>query len=338
MNQRKKRAFTICGAACFIIACYLGYSIIGNAVGAENETAIYINATDKADDVFSKLENEAKVSHIGQLSLMSKIGGYKVKAGRYVITPGMNIVRIYRNLSRGAQTPLKLTIPSVRTKEKLAAYLGEKLMADSATVMEAIDKAAESGEYGMNNENIICLFVPNTYEVYWTISADDFIKKMKKEFDNFWNEERSAKAKSAGMNPCEVMTMASIVDEETANNGEKPMVAGMYINRLKTGMPLQADPTVKFALGQFELKRIYNNMLSVDSPYNTYRNTGLPPGPIRIPSVAGIDAVLNHVKHNYVYMCAKEDLSGTHNFAVTYAEHLQNARKYSAALEKLGIK
>ena len=140
------------------------------------------------------------------------------------------------------------------------------------------------------------------------------------------------------MTPVEVITMASIVDEETANDAEKPMVAGMYVNRLKAGMPLQADPTIKYAWRRFDLRRIYNKLLFIDSPYNTYRNTGLPPGPIRIPSVAGIDAVLNHIHHNYMYMCAKEDFSGTHNFAVTYDEHLKNAAKYSEALNRRGIK
>jgi UPF0755 protein len=164
------------------------------------------------------------------------------------------------------------------------------------------------------------------------------MKRMQKEHDNFWNADRQAKAQAIGLTPNEVCTLASIIDEETANNGEKPMIAGMYLNRLKTGMPLQADPTIKFALKDFALKRIYHNMLTIDNPYNTYRNAGLPPGPIKIASVAGIDAVLNRVDHNYLYMCAKEDFSGTHNFAATYQEHLRNASKYARALNQRGIK
>lgn len=161
---------------------------------------------------------------------------------------------------------------------------------------------------------------------------------MKKESDSFWNAERRGKAQAIGLTPVQVITLASIVDEETASDQEKPMVAGMYYNRLKTDMPLQADPTVKFALGDFSLKRIYNYMLSFNSPFNTYKNKGLPPGPIRIPTIAGIEAVLNLTHHDYLYMCAKEDFGGTHNFARTYAEHLQNAAKYSQALNKKGIK
>jgi UPF0755 protein len=168
--------------------------------------------------------------------------------------------------------------------------------------------------------------------------VERLIEKMKTESKFFWNAERTRKAKALGLTPDEVITLASIVDEETANNAEKPMIAGMYYNRYRQDMPLQADPTVKFALKDFEIKRIYNNMLDVESPYNTYRNKGLPPGPIRIPSVAGIDAVLNLVKHNYLYMCAKEDFSGYHNFAVTNAQHAANARRYQQALNQRGIR
>ena len=164
------------------------------------------------------------------------------------------------------------------------------------------------------------------------------MERMAKEHDAFWNDERRQKASAMELTPNEVSTMASIIDEETANNSEKPMIAGMYYNRIKAGMPLQADPTIKFALKDFGLRRIYHKLLTIDSPYNTYKNNGLPPGPIKIASISGIDAVLNHVDHDYLYMCAKEDFSGTHNFAKTYEEHLENAARYSAALNKRGIK
>ena len=184
----------------------------------------------------------------------------------------------------------------------------------------------------------MALFIPDTYEVYWNISIDKLMEKMVKGNQHFWNQQRTQKAKAMGLSPVEVATLASILDEETANNAEKPMIAGMYYNRLKAGMPLQADPTVKFALKDFALRRIYNKLLQTDSPYNTYKNTGLPPGPIKIASIAGIDAVLNHVRHDYLYMCAKEDFSGTHNFAKTYQEHLNNAGRYTKALNQRGIK
>ena len=191
---------------------------------------------------------------------------------------------------------------------------------------------------GYDTATVAALFVPNTYDIYWNVGLDRLMERMEKENQKFWNDERHGKAEAMGMTPVEVATMASIIDEETANNAEKPMIAGMYYNRLKAGMPLQADPTIKFALKDFALRRIYHKLLYIDSPYNTYRYEGLPPGPIKIASIAGIDAVLNHVDHDYLYMCAKEDFSGTHNFARTYQEHLQNAARYTKALNERGIK
>ena len=188
------------------------------------------------------------------------------------------------------------------------------------------------------------MFIPNTYDIYWNVNINKLLDRMKKESNRFWNTDRKAKAQQLKLSPNEVITLASIVDEETANNGEKPMIAGMYYNRLMlrnaeypNGMPLQADPTIKFAWKDFGLRRIYNKLLTIKSPYNTYVNTGLPPGPIRIASIAGIESVLNLKHHDYLYMCAKEDFSGTHNFARTYAEHKVNAAKYTAALNQRGI-
>ena len=201
-----------------------------------------------------------------------------------------------------------------------------------------IYRRLKNGQQSSLNLTIPEARTPNTYDIYWNVSIDGFLERMKKEHDRFWNAERTTKASFHGLKPNEVATLASIIDEETANNDEKPMIAGMYINRLKKGMPLQADPTVKFALKQFGLKRIYNKLLRTDSPYNTYIHEGLPPGPIKIASIKGIDAVLNAVNHDYLYMCAKEDFSGTHNFAKTYPEHLQNAEKYTKALNERGIK
>ena len=231
-----------------------------------------------------------------------------------------------------------LTMPEARTMPQLAARLSAKLMLDSASIANAITSNEYCKQLGYDTATIASLFVPNTYEVYWNTDLDKFMQRMVKEHDNFWTEERRQKASRLGLSPEKVCTLASIIDEETANNAEKPMIAGMYLNRLKAGMPLQADPTVKFALQNFSLKRIYHNHLSVNSPYNTYKNIGLPPGPIKVASIKGIDAVLNRVQHHYLYMCAKEDFSGTHNFAVTYQEHLKNAARYSDALNQRGIK
>jgi UPF0755 protein len=210
-------------------------------------------------------------------------------------------------------------------------------MIDSIDIANLLTEKSILQEYNFTKQTLPALFIPNTYQVYWNISAKDFLNRMFKEYKRFWTEERQNKAKAIGLTPIEVSILASIVEEETNNKSEKPMVAGLYINRLKKGMPLQADPTVKFAWQDFTLRRITNKHLTIDSPYNTYKIIGLPPGPIRIPSPEGIDAVLNYSKHNYLYMCAKEDFSGTHNFASTLSEHNRNARKYWDALNKRKI-
>ena len=327
------------GAALALLLCIWGFrAFFGSTFHIQDTVYLYIDEDDTADSVKAKIRATARPGISAGFSILSAIGGYTVESGRYGVGPDDNMFGLFRRLKQGRQTPVKLTIPSVRTMDRLAGALDKKLMMDSATVAQSLADSAFCRRFGYDTATIACLFVPDTYEVYWNVSLDNFMKRMQKEHDRFWNEERRRKAADAGLTPEEVVTLASIVDEETANNGEKPMVAGMYINRLRIGMPLQADPTIKFALRDFSLRRIYHNHLNVESPYNTYRNAGLPPGPIRIPSVAGIDAVLDHVRHDYLYMCAKEDFSGTHNFARTYSEHLANAARYSAALNRQGIK
>lgn len=306
----------------------------------EDTYYIYIDDNDNQDSVVNKIRPIASSTSIICLQNLLRHANYKdqIKTGRYAINPKEGIVTIYRRLKNGQQSSLNLTIPEARTTERLAAILSKKLMLDSATIASALSSQETCQKYGYDTCTIPAMFVPNTYDIYWNVSIDGFLERMKKEHDRFWNAERTTKASFHGLKPNEVATLASIIDEETANNAEKPMIAGMYINRLKKGMPLQADPTVKFALKQFGLKRIYNKLLRTDSPYNTYVHEGLPPGPIKVASIKGIDAVLNAVNHDYLYMCAKEDFSGTHNFAKTYPEHLQNAAKYTKALNERGIK
>ncbi|MCM1107524.1 MAG: endolytic transglycosylase MltG [Clostridium sp.] len=300
----------------------------------DEHTFIYIDTDDTTDSIGMRIQ-----AHGGRLSAMgfriaARLTGYSPRTGRYALTADDNGLSLFRKLRQGRQKAVRLTLPSVRTMDRLAGVLGGKLMTDSATWIKTFTDTTLIASFGYNPATLPALFVPNTYEVYWDTTPERFLRRMQKERDSFWTDRRKQQAEAAGLTPVEVVTLASIVDEETANNGEKPMVAGMYINRLRTGMPLQADPTVKFALGDFSLRRIYHKHLEVESPYNTYRNTGLPPGPIRIPSIAGVDAVLNHVHHDYLYMCAKEDFSGTHNFARTYREHLANAARYVRALDK----
>ena len=301
---------------------------------------LYIYKNETLDSIMSSLSQSSNRLGVTAVKSLAVITDYEehITPGRYELGKYTNALMLFHRMSSGQQVPVRLTIPSVRTMERLAEELSEKLMVTKEELLKTFENKDSCAKYGVTPETMACIFIPETYEVYWTISVERLIEKMKTESKFFWNAERTRKAKALGLTPDEVITLASIVDEETANNAEKPMIAGMYYNRYRQDMPLQADPTVKFALKDFEIKRIYNNMLDVESPYNTYRNKGLPPGPIRIPSVAGIDAVLNLVKHDYLYMCAKEDFSGTHNFAKTYDEHLQNAAKYTKALNARGIK
>ena len=312
-----------------------------SSVSTKSDTLfIYIDEDDTQDSVIAKIKPNASSVGMASLQTLLRHGGYgkNIKTGRYAIKPDEGVITIYRKLKNGQQASMNLTIPEARTTERLAAILGKKLMLDSATIASALNSQETCEKYGYDTCTISAMFIPNTYDIYWNISIDGLMERMQKEHDHFWNGSRTAKAAAIPLTPNEVATLASIIDEETANTAEKPMIAGMYINRLKQDMPLQADPTIKFALKDFALKRIYNKQLKTESPYNTYLHAGLPPGPIKVASIKGIDAVLNYVQHDYLYMCAKEDFSGTHNFAKTYSDHLKNAAKYTKALNERGIK
>lgn len=316
-------------------ATFFVYSLVSaKAPYGENPEGrlIYIDRDDTADSVKVK-------SELGwRWDAYSKVFSFHPRTGRYRVSPGITYLQLYRMLRNGVQEPLNLVVPTSRSMKKLASALSQCLMVDSAEIASALTDSTYCAMHGYTTATIPALFIPNTYEVYWDIPIDNLIERMERENARFWTSEREAKAKACGLTHEQVATLASIVDEETANNAEKPMIAGLYLNRLHIGMPLQADPTVKFAVGDFSLRRILNKHLLVESPYNTYRIEGLPPGPIRIASIAGIDAVLNHANHSYLYMCAKEDFSGTHNFATTLSEHYKNARRYVKALNARGIR
>lgn len=305
------------------------------------ETAyIYIDRDDNIDSVYQKITLIGQPKQMFGFEYQAEKNGYAqhIRTGRYAIKPGDNMRYLYRRLAMGYQTPVKLTVGSVRTLDRIARNTGRQLMIDSIEVARLMADTAYIRSIGYSKETLPALFIPNTYEVYWDMSAEDFINRMVKEHKAFWNEKRMQQAQAIGLTPTEVSTLASIVEEETANQAEKPVVAGLYINRLKRGMLLQADPTVKFSMQDFGLKRILFKHLEVDSPYNTYKYAGLPPGPIRVPSFQGLESVLNYTKHNYLYMCAKEDFSGTHNFATNSAQHAANARRYQQALNRRGIR
>lgn len=323
------------------VGAYVIYSQVSAPLLNTSETHyLYIDDDDTADSVFVKISPVATERGMKGLRRLAGFYDYDqhVRTGRYAVEPGAKTLDVFRQLRNGQQKPVMLTIPEVRTMDRMAGRLAQKLMLDSVTIVRALTDEAYCRQLGYDTTTIACLFVPNTYEVWWNTSLDALMERMQREHDHFWNAERVGKAQAQGLTPNEVVTLASIIDEETANNAEKPMIAGMYLNRLKKGMLLQADPTVKYALKDFTLRRILNRHLLVESPYNTYLYPGLTPGPIRVPSVQAVDAVLNPAEHDFLYMCAKEDFSGTHNFARTLQEHMQNARRYQQALNQRGIK
>lgn len=256
--------------------------------------------------------------------------------GSYVVDHGERAIDLSRRLRSGRQTPIKVTFNNVRTLDQLAERVASKMEWGSDDFMAACDSVLPPK--GFRKPQFPAAFLPDTYEFFWTTPAVDVVKRLSDVRDKFWNEERRAKAASLGLNPVGVATLASIVEEETAKRDERPKVARLYLNRLKKGMLLQADPTVKFAVGDFGLRRIYNYHLAVESPYNTYKNKGLPPGPIRVPERSTLEAVLEAPSHNYIYMCAKEDFSGYHNFATDIAEHNRNAARYHKALSQRNIR
>lgn len=322
-----------------MIICIMLFFLFAPIGNTDDTAYLCIDDDDNVDSIAVKLDTVCHSYGVAAIKTLARHTDYSenIRTGRYPINKTIGSLMFFRKMRNGQQEPVKLIVKSVRTKERLADAMSSKLMVKKEDLLAFLNNNDSCQKFNLDTATIITLFVPNTYEVYWNMSVQKLLKKMNEEKKKFWNADRLKKADDLKLSPEEVMTLASIVDEETANNAEKPMVAGMYYNRLVKPMPLQADPTIKFALNDFAIKRIYNNMLHVKSPYNTYINEGLPPGPICIPSVAGIDAVLNMVHHDYLYMCAKEDFSGTHNFARTYQEHLQNAARYTEALNNKNI-
>ncbi|HPR33734.1 MAG TPA: endolytic transglycosylase MltG, partial [Prolixibacteraceae bacterium] len=255
-----------------------------------------------------------------------------VRPGRFKIPKGWNTNQLVNKLRSGEQDPLMLIFNNIDSFDELAGKTARYLESDSVTLAQAFLNRALMMELGFRPETYPAMFIPNTYEVYWTTSPENFIRRMHEEYQRFWNAERKAKAEAQGLNPVEAATLASIVQKETAKSDEMPRVAGVYLNRLKRSMPLQADPTVKFALADTSIRRITKDMLNIDSPYNTYRIKGLPPGPVCFPEISALEAVLNAEKHEYLYMCAKEDFSGYHRFASNLVQHNRNAARYQKAL------
>lgn len=320
-------------AVILIIGIICGFSLLNKKVRNNESVSLYIYPSENYEKVLEKLEKNGVIEKNERaFSIFSKVKKLEnnIKSGHYVIEPKTRQVDLVRTLANGLQTPVKLVINKVRLKQDFAKKIANQLMLSENDILLAIDNRE-------NSQNLFDNIVCNTYEVYWNISAEKLLERLEKEADKWW-ENQSNQLEKIGLSRHEVVVLASIVEEETNKNEEKPTIAGVYINRLKKDMLLQADPTVKYAVGDFTIKRVMYKHLQTESPYNTYLNKGLPPTAICLPNVSSLKAVLNYQKHNYMFFCAKEDFSGYHNFATTPNEHYRNAERYKNALNKLGIK
>jgi UPF0755 protein len=300
---------------------------------AKAEKIIYLPTGGNIQNLYDTLEKYEILKNFSSFKLIADYKNLdkKYKPGRYVITSNMSNNALVNMFAGGRQTPVKITFNNIRTREELAKRIGSQLECDEDSLLCLLNDEKTANMYGLNKENIMVMFIPNTYEFYWNTNARQFIDRMHTEWEKFWNDERRKKAEKIGLLPIDISILASIVQGETTKTDEMDIIAGLYINRLKKGWKLEADPTVKFAVGDFSITRILKKHLEFESPYNTYKNEGLPPGPINLPDVTTIDKVLNYKEHNYMFMCAKDDLSGYHNFAVTNSQHEKNAAKYHAA-------
>jgi UPF0755 protein len=325
------------------LTAYKAYTILYKSnvsLNGKESEFIYIPTGSAFNDVMKIFSAEKILADTSSFEWLADYKDYEqnVKAGKYEIRDGMSNNALINMLKSGRQEPVSLVFNNLRTKYQFAAKIATQLEADSVSVIEVFNDTTFLDSLGFTPDNAVALFVPNTYEFYWNTSAYQLFEKMKKEWDAFWTDERKAKADSAGLSPIEVEILASIIQEESRNYDEMPTIAGVYINRLNKGMKLEADPTVKFAVGDFTIKRVLKKHLLADSPYNTYKYAGLPPGPICFADSRIIDKVLNYEKHDYLYFCAKADNSGTHAFAKTGAEHARNAAIYHQYLNSLKIK
>ncbi len=303
-----------------------------------NETHLYIPTGSNLEDVVQIIKDKHILLNSESFAWVAhKMKYKKVRPGKYKLKLGMSNVELVRLLRSGAQDPIRLTFQNVRLKKEFAGYIGRNFEIDSMQFLGMLDSIDLVRQYGFDEETIFCMFLPNTYELYWNISKEKFFERMHTEYVKFWTDTRKTKAAQIGLNPIQVSILASIVDQEALVNKEMNRIAGVYMNRLLRGIKLEADPTVIFANGDFTVKRVTRRLLKKDSPYNTYRYNGLPPGPICMPSVAAIEAVLAYERHNYIFFCAKEDFSGYHNFASNAIEHQVNARKFQQALNARGI-
>lgn len=310
------------------------------AVAVDSDTSFTIATGSDYGVLRDSLEASGAINSMSTFELIARLRSLdsNVKPGYYTLDKGQNYMDIVLKLRAGEQTPITVTFNNIRSLEQFAGAVSKSIEADSTQLITLLRSDSVQASYGLDQRTMLAMFIPNSYEFYWNTSAESFLARMKGQYDSFWNDSRSAKLSESGLSRLEAITLASVVYEESKIVDEMPTIAGVYLNRLRIGMPLQADPTVKFAVGDPTLRRILFKHLEVDSPYNTYKYAGLPPGPIAMPSVAAIESVLNPQKHNYLYFCANADFSGRHAFARTLSEHNRNAAAYSRELNRRGIR
>ena len=341
-TSRKTIGFCILlllAASASVAGLHIYNKLFSPAFDIDDTVYLYIDERKNYDELLLQLQTTAKIKDINSFKKLAATTDYqkKMRTGRYAMHPHTTTRQALAILANGMQTPIKLTFNNIRLKQDFAQRINEELMLNGDVLLSYLNDQSICEQYGFDTTTILCMFIPNTYEIYWNISEENFMQRMKREYERFWTDAKKDEAAAIPLTPVQVSILAAIVEEETAVLSEYATVAGLYINRLKKGMLLQADPTVKYAMGDFLLRRILYAHLKTDSPYNTYIYSGLPPGPIRMPSIRGINAVLSHEKHNYIYMCAKEDFSGKHNFATNLAAHNRNADRYRQALNQRKI-
>ena len=314
-----------------VIIAFVAFRIFGsNTDFSESRKSFFIKTGSNFTEVIAALQQQKILKNPGTFSLIAQQLKYdkNIKPGKYVIEKGLSIYNIARILKSGRQSPVNLIIIKLRTKEDLAQRLGNNFETDSSTFIDLLNNNDSLIKLGLDTNTVMTAVIPNTYTILWNTSASKIFKKLYTEQQKFWSAERKNKAANLKLSPKEVYTLASIVEEECNKDEDKAKIASVYLNRMRTGMRLSADPTVIFALKDFSIRRVYKKYTQFESPYNTYLNSGLPPGPICTPSIKTIDAVLNAPATNYLYFVAQPNLTGYSNFATTYQEHQAFAKQY----------
>ena len=316
------------------------YYFKSDNINGDVSKVVFIHSDADFEDVLHILQDSNVLNNVATFKAVAGFMKYPglIKPGKYVLNPGMNNREILTKLRSGNQDPQKITINNIRMISDLAGKAAKYIESDSVTMLNYFKNPETAAMYGFTQDDFLTMFIPNTYEMFWTTTPEAFVKRMKKEYDAFWTERRKARIAENNLSPADAYIVASIVEKESNYSPEKPAIAGVYLNRLRSGERLQADPTVVYALGDFTLQRVLYKHLTTDSPYNTYMYAGLPPGPICMPSMSSLEAVIDAENHNYKFFCARPDNSGIHVFAETYQEHLKNADNFSKWLNSLNIK